>query len=197
MKAIKKAQNGAKTKDSTAYFQKQSKENFKKASDRYGYSSDEMRKKASEYSDKAIQAQKDELRQSNKGKPGYDANGYPIKKKKGQEGVKIGKYTYTIKNPANDTIKKPKRTIWVNNPMPPSKTKKTGIDALVDRATRGYKNGGSVKAKDGKWMQKAAASIKKRGTAGKCTPITKPGCTGKAKALAKTFKKIAKSNKKK
>jgi hypothetical protein len=53
------------------------------------------------------------------------------------------------------------------------------------------------KAKDGMWMQKAAASIKKRGTAGKCTPITKPGCTGKAKALAKTFKKIAKSNKKK
>jgi hypothetical protein len=61
-----------------------------------------------------------------------------------------------------------------------------------------YQNGGKVdKAKDGKWMQKAAASIKKRGTAGKCTPITKPGCTGKAKALAKTFKKIAKSNKKK
>ncbi len=50
---------------------------------------------------------------------------------------------------------------------------------------------------DKKWMQKAAASIKRRGTAGKCTPITKPGCTGKAKALAKTFKKIAKSNKKK
>ena len=56
---------------------------------------------------------------------------------------------------------------------------------------------GTTIAKDGKWMQKAAASIKKRGTAGKCTPITKPGCTGKAKALAKTFKKIAKSNKKK
>ncbi len=54
------------------------------------------------------------------------------------------------------------------------------------------KNGGKMtKAKDGKWMQKAAASIKRRGTAGKCTPITKPGCTGKAKALAKTFKKIA------
>jgi hypothetical protein len=52
-------------------------------------------------------------------------------------------------------------------------------------------------ATDKKWMQKAAASIKKRGTAGKCTPITKPGCTGKAKTLALTFKKIAKSNKKK
>lgn len=58
-------------------------------------------------------------------------------------------------------------------------------------AAMAKKNGGSVKAKDGKWMQKAAASIKRRGTEGKCTPITKPGCTGKAKALAKTFKKIA------
>lgn len=45
------------------------------------------------------------------------------------------------------------------------------------------------------WMQKASASIKKRGTKGKCTPITKPGCTGKAKALTKTFKRIAKSRK--
>jgi hypothetical protein len=51
------------------------------------------------------------------------------------------------------------------------------------------------KAKNGKWIQKATASIKKRGTAGKCTPITKPGCTGKAKTLAKTFKKMAKAKK--
>lgn len=50
-------------------------------------------------------------------------------------------------------------------------------------------------AKD--WIKKAASSIKKRGTAGKCTPITKPGCTGRAKALAKTFKKIARNRKKK
>jgi hypothetical protein len=58
------------------------------------------------------------------------------------------------------------------------------------------KKGGKVKkAKDGNWIQKATASIKKRGTEGKCTPITKPGCTGKAKALAKTFKKMAKARK--
>jgi len=56
----------------------------------------------------------------------------------------------------------------------------------------GLKKGGS----DKKWMQKVSASIKKRGTKGKCTPITKPGCTGRAKALAKTFKKIAAKNKK-
>lgn len=45
------------------------------------------------------------------------------------------------------------------------------------------------------WIQKATASIKRRGTEGKCTPITKPGCTGKAKALAKTFKAMAKRRK--
>jgi len=54
----------------------------------------------------------------------------------------------------------------------------------------------ATKKKDKKWMQKANASIKRRGTKGKCTPITKKGCTGKAKALAKTFKKIAKKRKK-
>ncbi len=46
------------------------------------------------------------------------------------------------------------------------------------------------------WIQKVNKSIKKRGTKGKCTPITKPGCTGRAKALAKTFKKMAKERKK-
>jgi len=46
--------------------------------------------------------------------------------------------------------------------------------------------------KDDDWIQGAEADIKRRGTKGKCTPITKPGCTGKAKALAKTFKKMAK-----
>lgn len=63
----------------------------------------------------------------------------------------------------------------------------------------GYdKNGFPIKkAKDGKWIQKATASIKKRGTEGKCTPITKKGCSGKAKSLALTFKKMAKARKNK
>jgi hypothetical protein len=51
------------------------------------------------------------------------------------------------------------------------------------------------KAKNGKWIQKATSSIKKRGTAGKCTPISKPGCSGKAKTLAKTFKAMGKARK--
>ena len=47
-------------------------------------------------------------------------------------------------------------------------------------------------AKKGGWIQDVNKSIKKRGTKGKCTPITKKGCTGRAKALAMTFKKMAK-----
>ena len=62
----------------------------------------------------------------------------------------------------------------------------------------GMAKGGRIgfkKGTDKKWIQKATASIKKRGTEGKCTPITKKGCTGRAKALAKTFKKMAKKRK--
>ena len=68
------------------------------------------------------------------------------------------------------------------------------ISRVHSELNRGYKDGGRIgfkKGTDKKWMQKVSASIKKRGTKGKCTPITKPGCTGRAKALAKTFKKIA------
>jgi len=60
---------------------------------------------------------------------------------------------------------------------------------------QGFESGGRVGLKAGsnkKWIQQATASIKRRKTKGKCTPITKPGCTGRAKALAKTFKKMAK-----
>ena len=54
-------------------------------------------------------------------------------------------------------------------------------------------------AKKGKWIQKAAKSIKKRGTEGKCTgskfggPSCPPG--SKAYNLAKTFRKMAKAKK--
>ena len=66
-----------------------------------------------------------------------------------------------------------------------------GVDKKAEGGRIGFKKG-----TDKKWMQKVSASIKKRGTKGKCTPITKPGCTGRAKALAKTFKKIAAKRKK-
>ena len=54
-------------------------------------------------------------------------------------------------------------------------------------------------ATDKKWIQKATASIKKRGTKGVCTgakfggPTCKPGT--KRYTLAKTFKSVAKKKK--
>jgi len=60
---------------------------------------------------------------------------------------------------------------------------------------QGFRSGGRVALKEGSkknWIQSVNKSIKKRGTKGKCTPITKKGCTGRAKALAMTFKKMAK-----
>ena len=70
---------------------------------------------------------------------------------------------------------------------------------VIGELNRGYNKGGRVglkKGSNGKWIQKVNKSIKARGTEGKCTPITKPGCTGRAKALAKTFKKMAAKRKK-
>ena len=60
----------------------------------------------------------------------------------------------------------------------------------------GYTNGGDrVAMAKGGWIQDVNKSIKKRGTKGKCTPITKKGCTGRAKALARTFKKMGRARK--
>ena len=69
----------------------------------------------------------------------------------------------------------------------------SGYGVPAGHFANGYTNGGDrVAMKAGGWIQDANKSIKKRGTKGKCTPITKKGCTGRAKALAMTFKKMAK-----
>jgi hypothetical protein len=76
--------------------------------------------------------------------------------------------------------------------MPQYRTDKVGLYKHLEKEQGGemeeYGKGG--------WIQKATASIKRRGTKGKCTPITKSTCTGRAKALAKTFKKMARNRKK-
>jgi hypothetical protein len=53
-------------------------------------------------------------------------------------------------------------------------------------STTKMKKGGST---DKKWIQKAINPAHK----GYCTPMTKPTCTPKRKALAKTLKKMAKN----
>ena len=74
----KKAQNGTKaTKDSTKYFkdEKELRSDLAITQSKFG-----LRKAAEENMKQARQALKDESRQAYKGKPGFDANGYPKKK---------------------------------------------------------------------------------------------------------------------
>jgi len=82
---------------------------------------------------------------------------------------------------------------------PSNPNRRAEISRIHSELNRGYKTGGRVGLKKGgsdkNWIQDVNKSIKKRGTKGKCTPITKPGCTGRAKALAKTFKKMARKRK--
>ena len=72
---------------------------------------------------------------------------------------------------------------------------RSGYRPPVGHNADGYTMPERVGFKKGGWIQDVNKSIKKRGTKGKCTPITKKGCTGRAKALAKTFKKMAKKRK--
>ena len=112
--------------------------------------------------------------------PGYDSTARLPFATGGRVGAKEGKYI----------TKKTKSKAWI--------TKKDRSTQGKDVPTMASKGGriGLKKGGDDKWIQKVDASIKRRGTKGKCTPITKPGCTGRAKALAKTFKKMAAKRKK-
>jgi hypothetical protein len=60
------------------------------------------------------------------------------------------------------------------------------LDQII-RTNREYKEGGSTSDKN--WIQKAVNPAHK----GYCTPMSKPTCTPKRKALARTFKKMAKN----
>jgi hypothetical protein len=79
MAKIKKEQNGV-TKDSTDYFKGRAKDMARKSL----YAEAKGDKKLSNvYMDAASKSSSDASRQANKGKKGYDKNGYPIKMKNG------------------------------------------------------------------------------------------------------------------
>ena len=88
--------------------------------------------------------------------------------------------------------KSKKQKEWEDKLKPPDPHKPRPRPKPFDKEDEvKFKKGGKAGGDD-RWIQKATASIKRRKTEGKCTPITKKGCTGRAKALAKTFKKMAK-----
>jgi hypothetical protein len=86
---VKKAQTGKSVKptaDSTDYFVKKATKDINygtKVMKEKGYFNDET-KKALDLGDKSLESLK---RQAKKGKPGYDANGFPLKKKMQAGGV--------------------------------------------------------------------------------------------------------------
>ena len=73
-------------------------------------------------------------------------------------------------------------------------TRAKDINPIDLKTLANQKKGGKtskVKAKDGKWIQKAVNPKHK----GFCTPMTKATCTPKRKALAKTFKAMGRARK--
>ena len=83
---------------------------------------------------------------------------------------------------------------------PSNRNRRAEIRRVHGELNRGYATGGRVGLKEGgksdkNWIQKATASIKRRGTKGVCTgkkfggPTCRPGT--KRYNLAKTFKKMA------
>jgi hypothetical protein len=201
---IKKAQTGKSVKptaDSTTYFDKKvtkDANNANKLLKEKGFFSDETKKAFSEQ-DKSTQSL---LRQYKKGKPGYDANGFPLKKKMQAGGVvKSQPRRVGPVDPDGAWTKVQERNL-------PPVNAKTKVSLAPDKelgATKMMKKGGEVeKAKGGKWIQKA---IKKPGAlraqlgAKKGEPIPagklaaaakKPGKLGQRARLAQTLKKMKK-----
>ena len=121
------------------------------------------------------------------GNPGFDTIAKKVRNTEWQK-AKTQKGPFSVVPPTFEVSERKPKVNWVSPPntSPSSESIRSPYDRIVPEK----KKGGATKKN---WIQDVTASIKKRGTAGKCTPITKPGCTGKAKALAKTFKKIAKN----
>jgi hypothetical protein len=87
--ATKKAQNGVKaTKDSTAYFSKKVK-SFKELAKGEKGNTEISKFNKRFFEIESGKAAGNQLRQDRKGEPGFDANGFPIKKKKAKSGAKM------------------------------------------------------------------------------------------------------------
>lgn len=198
---IKKAQTGKSVKptaDSTIYFAKKfSKDvdNSNKSLKEKGFFSDET-KKAFSNQDKTYESL---MRQSKKGKPGYDQNGFPLKKKMQAGGVVKSAKRVGPVDPYGAWTKVQQDTLAAKKAPAPKLVKDKELDAsAIER-----KQAGDV-AKNGKWIQKA---IKKPGAlraqlgAKKGEPIPasklaaaakKGGKLGQRARLAQTLKKMKK-----
>ena len=147
-------------------------------------------------------------RQSKKGKPGYDKDGFPIKNKKMKTGGKLKKGQAGLVAPNKRVGPIDPRGAFTKVQKQTLAGKRTPVSLTPDKelgATKMSRKGSTVeKAKGGKWIQKA---IKKPGAlleslgvkkgekipAGKLAAAAKkPGKMGQRARLAKTLGKLRK-----
>jgi hypothetical protein len=166
VKKVKKAQKGIRaTADSSAYYKNLASRYMEEAARSMG---DHVNEKTKAAFKKSSEATSNEMRQKRKGMPGYDANGFPIKKNK--TGGKVRKaqdgfFSKLNKKPApsskvmtQDEVKK--RTV-------PNKPKPFDLVGSIKKtlSVKKERSGGKVtKAKAGKQMLKRAdGSYSQRG----------------------------------
>jgi hypothetical protein len=133
--------------------------------------------------DAASKSSSDASRQANKGKKGYDKNGYPLKKKMKNggslSGLKASNKRVGPVDPKGAFTKVQKKTLaGARGKATLTKDKPLGATKM--------KSGGKVKKN---WIQGAINPAHK----GYCTPETKATCTPRRKALAHTLRKMAKN----
>lgn len=217
MATIRKAQNGKrqskapvykspfgqKTADSTNYFRAK-RADLTRALDNFGrYDSNVSKEEKQKYYKGASQALDDEMRQARKGKPGYDKYGRPVPYDKISSSSSSSSKSKKAKS-TSVTKEQTKPSGGMESPIKAKPTTRFPERRPVMTEGGNRRNGGPVKAKGGKWIQKA---IKKPGAlraqlgakpgkpiaAGKLAKAAKaPGKLGQRARLAQTLKKMRK-----
>jgi len=127
-------QAGGATKDSTSYFKADKDLYYKQAATNAKYG---LKKEADEMMKKAGKAAQNELRQKNKGRLGYDKNGYPVDVKKQLEEQELLR---RAKKMGHNTIEEYKKSNWGYG----KNKKMTG--GTVKKYQKGGKTGDPLKA---------------------------------------------------
>jgi hypothetical protein len=169
-KVIKKAQTGKSVKDSASY-------NTPSAwADMHGFKTDRQMDSTL----KANKVQSEYNKAKDRAKANLDALSKKSSPKKAQKGKNVPKGMVESE-------------MFPGKMIPKSKSNYDNGEyaKMLEAGKPKVKAAMKPKAKDGKWIQKAVNPKHK----GYCTPMTKATCTPKRKALAKTFKAMAKKRK--
>ena len=117
------------------------------------------------------------------GNPGFDTIAKKVKNTEWQK-AKTQKGPFSVVPATVEIAEKKPKVNWVSPPNTSSSSKPV-IRSPYDRIVPEKKKGGATNKN---WIQKAVNPKHK----GYCTPMSKPTCTPKRAALARTFKAMAK-----